>query len=188
MKRITLITSLIILTFSMAVSCLDTKDLETRLDNLDDRISKLETTVGQINDNALAVSKFAKENTIIVRYTPLTDGYELELSDGTTITITDGLNAPGIVPIVSIDKNGNWLMSIDGGKTFEPIKGAVNAFKETGQTPQFKVDAEGYWMISLDGGQTYTQLLDANVLRIHLGRFCIELHLQHDCDEEACIG
>lgn len=162
MKRITLITSLIILTFSMAVSCLDTKDLETRLDNLDDRISKLEEAVGQINDNALAVSKFVQENTIIVRYTRLDHGYELELSDGTTITITDGINAPGIVPIVSIDKDGNWLMSIDGGNTFEPIKGAVNAFKETGQTPQFKVDAEGYWMVSLDGGKTFTQILGSN--------------------------
>jgi hypothetical protein len=135
MKRITLIISLIILTFSSAVSCLDTTDMETRLDKLDEKIAALEQTVGRINDNALAVSKFAQENTLIVKYTQLDHGYELKLSDGTVITITDGVNAPGIVPIVSIDKDGNWLMSIDGGETFTPIKGAVNAFKETGQTP-----------------------------------------------------
>ena len=60
MKRITLITSVIILAFSAAVSCLDTKDMETRLNNLDQRIAALEDAVGQINANALAVSKFAQ--------------------------------------------------------------------------------------------------------------------------------
>ena len=50
MKRITLIISLIILTFSSAVSCLDTTDMETRLDKLDERIAALEEAVGKIND------------------------------------------------------------------------------------------------------------------------------------------
>ena len=162
MKRITLITSVIILAFSAAVSCLDTKDMESRLNNLDQRIAALEDAVGQINANALAVSKFAQENTLIVKYTQLDHGYELKLSDGTTITITDGVNAPGIVPIVNIDKDGNWIMSIDGGKTFTPIQGSINAFKETGQTPQFKIDAEGYWLMSLDGGKTYSHIMGAN--------------------------
>ena len=156
MKRITLITTLIILTFSTAVSCLDTTDLETRLDNIDERVAALEETVGQINSNALAVSKFIQENTLIVRYTELDHGYQLSLSDGTEITITDGVTAPGIVPVIGIDKDGNWIMSIDGGNTFTPIKGAANAFKETGQTPLFKIDADGYWMVSTDGGNSYS--------------------------------
>lgn len=162
MKRITLIISLIILTFSSAVSCLDTADMETRLDKLDERIAALEEAVGKINDNALAVSRFAQENTLIVKYTRLDHGYELKLSDGTIITITDGVNAPGIVPIVSIDKDGNWLMSIDGGESFTPIKGAVNAFKETGQTPQFKIDEDGYWLVSIDAGKTYNHIMGVN--------------------------
>ena len=162
MKRITLIISLIILTFSSAVSCLDTADMEARLDKLDEKIAALEEAVGKINDNALAVSRFAQENTLIVKYTRLDHGYELKLSDGTIITITDGVNAPGIVPIVSIDKDGNWLMSIDGGESFTPIKGAVNAFKETGQTPQFKIDEEGYWLVSIDAGKTYNHIMGVN--------------------------
>ena len=146
MKRITLITSLIILAFGTVVSCVNKEEWEDRLDNLDERIAALEKTVGEINDNALAISKFAREEILIVRYTELDHGYELELSDGTKITITDGASAPGVVPIVTIDKDGNWLMSIDGGETFTAIKGAVNAFKESGQTPQFKIDADGYWL------------------------------------------
>ena len=158
MKRITFITTLIILAFGTAVSCLDTTDLETRLDNIDERIASLEKTVGQINDNALAVSKFTQENTLIVRYIELDHGYKLSLSDGTEITITDGVTAPGIVPIVGIDKDGNWIMSTDDGKTFTPIKGAVNAFKETGQTPLFKIDADGFWLVSTDGGNSYSHI------------------------------
>lgn len=162
MKRITLITSLIILAFGTVVSCVNKEEWEDRLDNLDERIAALEKTVGEINDNALAISKFAREEILIVRYTELDNGYELELSDGTKITITDGASAPGIVPIVTIDKDGNWLMSIDGGETFTAIKGAVNAFKESGQTPQFKIDADGYWLVSVDGGKTFAHILGAN--------------------------
>ena len=81
MKRITLIISLIILAFSSAVSCLDTTDMEARLDKIEEKIAALEEAVGQINANALAVSKFAKENTLIVKYTQLDLGYELKLSD-----------------------------------------------------------------------------------------------------------
>ena len=162
MKRITLITSLIILAFGTVVSCVNKEEWEDRLDNLDERIAALEKTVGEINDNALAISKFAREEILIVRYTELDHGYELELSDGTKITITDGASAPGIVPIVTIDKDGNWLMSIDGGETFTAIKGAVNAFKESGQTPQFKIDADGYWLVSVDGGKTFAHILGAN--------------------------
>ena len=162
MKRITLITSLIILAFGTVVSCVNKEEWEDRLDNLDERIAALEKTVGEINDNALAISKFAREEILIVRYTELDHGYELELSDGTKITITYGASAPGIVPIVTIDKDGNWLMSIDGGETFTAIKGAVNAFKESGQTPQFKIDADGYWLVSVDGGKTFAHILGAN--------------------------
>jgi hypothetical protein len=162
MKRITLITSLIVLAFSTAVSCLNKEEMENRLDNLDDRITALEETVAQVNDNALAISKFAQDNILIVKYTKQEHGYELELSDGTKITITDGATAPGIVPIVGIDADGNWIMSIDSGNTFTPIKGATNAFKETGQTPQFKIDADGFWMVSIDGGKTYNQIIGPN--------------------------
>lgn len=158
MKRIFLIASLIIL----AVSCLNKEELENRLDSLDERVAALEQTIADANSNALAISKFIRESTVIVRYTETDHGYGLEFSDGTKITITDGADAPGIVPIISIDKDGNWIMSVDGGETFTPIKNAANAFKETGQTPLLKVDDEGYWLVSTDGGKSYGRIIGAN--------------------------
>ena len=162
MRRITILTSLLVMCCSAMVSCVDTTDLETRIENLDGRIAELEKTAGEINSNAIAVRKFTKENVIIVRYEKLDHGYILELSDGTQITVTDGVTAPGIVPVIGIDNEGNWIMSLDNGETFSPVKGALNAFSETGQTPQVKVDAEGYWTVSVDGGKTFDRILDGN--------------------------
>ena len=141
---------MLIMAFSAIVSCSDTSDLETRLENLEGRIASLEETVGEVNDNAIAIRRLYQENTLIVGMTELEHGYELELSDGTTIRITDGASAPGIVPVIGLDAEGNWVMSLDGGETFTSIKGATNAFTQTGQTPQVKVDAEGFWLVSID--------------------------------------
>ena len=162
MKQITSIILTLLMMVSSFVSCVDTEGLETQIENLEDRIAALESTVGEVNGNAIAIKKFYQENIIIVGLTELEHGYELQLSDGTVIKVTDGINAPGIVPIVGLDEKGNWLMSIDGGETFNVIKGATNAFSESGQTPQVKVDAEGFWLVSIDGGTTFTRILDAN--------------------------
>ena len=144
-----------------AVSCLNKEDME-KLDSLEQRISKLEEAAGVVNNNSIALGTFLKGETIIVGFTELEHSYELELSDGTKLTITDGVNAPGIVPIVGIDKEGNWIMSIDNGETFSPITGAVNADSMTGHTPLVQVDKDGLWMVSTDGGKTYAHVTGAN--------------------------
>ena len=162
MKHLKSFLSLIFMAAGLTISCTKAEDLEKRLDSLENKVAQLEAAVGQINANSIAISKFTKENILIVRYTKNEHTYELELSDGTAITITDGINAPCIVPIVSVDKEGNWIMSIDNGQTFTAIKNAVNAYSETGQTPQVKIDSEGYWLISLDRGKTYEHILGAN--------------------------
>ena len=162
MKHLKSFISLIVMMAGLAISCTKAEDLEKRLDSLEDRVSVLEAAAGQINSNAIAISKFTKENILIIRYEKNDHSYDLEFSDGTSITVTDGINAPCIVPIVSVDKDGNWIMSIDNGQTFTAIKNAVNAYSETGQTPQVKIDAEGYWLVSLDRGKTFEYILGTN--------------------------
>ena len=162
MKVLKSITALVFLAAGLAFSCTKVDELENRLDSLDDRVAKLEAAVAQINSNAIAVRRFTQEHLLIVRYEKHEHSYEFELSDGTSITVTDGVNAPCIVPIVGIDNDGNWIMSIDNGETFSPIKNALNAYSETGQTPQIKVDGNGYWLVSLDRGKTFEHILGAN--------------------------
>ena len=144
-----------------AVSCLNKEDMD-KLNNLEQRISKLEEAAGMVNNNSIAISTLLKETAIVVGFKELEHSYELELSDGTRITVTDGINAPGIVPIIGIDKDGHWIMSIDNGETFSPITGAVNADSMTGHTPLVKIDGDGFWMVSLDNGKTYEYINGTN--------------------------
>ena len=160
MKRTAYLWTMLIAIGLGAVSCLNKEDMN-KLNNLEERISKLEEAAGVVNNNSIALSTFPKEETIVVGFTELEHSYVLELSDGTSLTITDGINAPGIVPIVGLDKDGNWIMSIDNGETFSPIAGSVNADSMTGQTPQIKIDSEGFWMVSTDNGKTYTHITNA---------------------------
>ena len=162
MKHLRLMTSLIVMAVGMVVSCTKTDDLESRLEAIDAKVAKLEEAAGLINSNAIAIRKFVQENVLIVGFEQKDHSYELSLSDGTKITVTDGLNAASITPLVGVDKDGNWIMSIDNGETFTAIKGASNVFSETGQTPMVKVDENGYWMVSLDRGANYEHILGAN--------------------------
>ena len=155
-------TSLIVMAAALVVSCTKTDDLESRIEAIDAKVAKLEQAVGQINANASAIRKFTKENILIIGCEQKEHSYVLSLSDGTTITVTDGINAATIVPIIGVDKDGNWIMSIDNGETFTLVEGAVNVYSETGQTPQVKVDEEGYWVISLDRGTTFNRILGSN--------------------------
>ena len=163
MKRTAYLLTLLITAALTAVSCLEKHDnIEDKLKDLDQRISKLEEAAGIANNNSIAIHALLKKETIIVGFKELEHSYELELSDGKKITVTDGVNAPAIVPIIGIDSNGDWIMSIDNGETFTPIQGAANALSQTGQTPQIKVDDEGFWLVSIDGGKSFEKILGAN--------------------------
>lgn len=142
-------------------SCVNKEAITNRLDNLEDRISKLEDAIGATNANALAASTLLKESTLILGYEKTDYGYIFSI-DGGEVEIIFGTEAPGIVPIVGVDAAGNWIMSIDGGQNWSKIAGSSNAFCEAGATPQVKVDADGYWCISLDRGKTWSQIKNSD--------------------------
>ena len=158
MKRTAYLLTLLFAASLAAVSCLDKSDMEDQLKDMDQRISKLEEAAGIVNDNSIAIHALLQKETLVVGLKEIEHGYQLELSDGKKVTVIDGLNAPATVPVIGVDKDGNWVMSLDGGKTFTPVKGAVNALSETGQTPLLKVDEDGYWLVSVDGGKNYAQI------------------------------
>ncbi len=162
MKRSATSAAMLLAAVLSVISCLNTDELETQISELDQRISKLEETVGTINSNSIALRAFMQENVVIVGLTQNEYGYTLELSDGTNVTVTDGVNAPAIVPLIGINKDGEWVMSIDNGATFSPIPGASNAFSQTGQTPLVKIDKDGFWLVSTDGGKEYSHILGEN--------------------------
>ena len=109
--------------FAMA-SCFSKKDMD-RLESLEDRVEALMQSVTAVNDNAIALSALLNESTLIVGLNKTDGGYTLELSDGTTVNVLYGQKFPGITPIIGIDAEGRWIMSIDNGETFSVIPGCI---------------------------------------------------------------
>ncbi len=149
---------------ALTLSCEQDK-IEERLDSLEARIAEIENAAGLSWQNALALRSILKESVWIEKYEEITGnnpkvtGYVLTLSDGTEVKVIYGLESESLIPIIGIDAEGYWVMSLDNGDTFRRIDGCVPALTEDGYTPQLKVDGYGFWLISTDGGDTWTRLL-----------------------------
>ena len=76
--------------------CYDDSALWNEIDDLDQRVTNLETVVEDVNNNidALQTLVNALQNQVsIVSVTEIANGYTILFSDGTTATITNGLDA-----------------------------------------------------------------------------------------------
>lgn len=163
MKRYCFVIPLILTFLLQACS---SENLEQRILSLEERISALESVYGEINDNATALNKLYKENLLILQYDERKEngnvvGYDLKLSDGSTVSITFGKNMEGIAPMIGVDESGKWVVSFDGGETFSEIKGAASPWSADGKSPVVSIDKYGFWQISLDAGKTWQRVVDA---------------------------
>ena len=101
-------------------------------------------------------------------YTENEDGsYTLTLSDGNTITLTQGeIGATDVYQEVSISTDGNWVI---GGVETEHRALAVGG--EPGVTPQFRLtmESEGkyYWEVSYDGELTWEEVKSQQGTRVY---------------------
>lgn len=141
----------------LCLCCISKEAVTERLDNLEQRIAALEGTVLAVNSNLVAIKALVSEGAGIIAYQVIPGGFTVELSDGNVVTIFLGADNPGITPIVGLDSEGHWVMSLDG-INFEPIEGAAGMADADGATPIFAVDSNGFWTISWDG-ETWIQLL-----------------------------
>lgn len=149
----------------MLQSCTSDK-LEQQVSSLEERIAALESVYGEINDNATALNALYRENLLIIKYEERTEngkvvGYDLRLSDGSTLHITYGKEMEGLAPIVGVNDMGQWAFSVDGGETFTEIKGAASPWSKDGKSPVVSVDKYGFWQISLDSGKTWQRIVNA---------------------------
>lgn len=152
-----------ILALGMALSCGKQAEQEAALDALEGRIAAIEQAVAASNGNSIAVGRILHDDEIlIVGYRELEHGYVLDLSDGSSVTVTFGADAPVVVPILGINAQGQWIVSLDGGDTFQAVTGASAVQIKDGVTPQVRVNAEGYWEVSGDGGDSWNSILNAS--------------------------
>ena len=150
------------------IACDDYDDTELRnsVDDLQNRVSKLEEQTARLNTDYTTLSRLvtALQGNIYVSEVETTaDGCKIVFSDGTTATIRDGANGQD-APVIGIGKDTDgvyyWTKTADG-KTEWLLDAEGRKLPVSGTAPVLGVDAEGYWTVSYDGGTTFTRLLDA---------------------------
>ena len=154
--------ALLVLSGLVSVSCTDTSEVEERIDSLEQRVSELEDAAGAVNKNAWAISKLYRDGITIAGFDRTQTGYRLTLSDGTPVEITFGAGVDCPVPVLGVDSEGAWIVSLDGGTSWAQVEGAANSRDGDGDVPQVRVDEYGFWQVSIDGGSTWTRLADSS--------------------------
>ncbi len=167
----------------LSASCSDKYDdsaLTGRVDNLENRVAKLEELCKQINTNISSLQTIVmalQKNDYVTGVTPVMQngkeiGYTITFSKSDPITIyhgQDGTN--GHTPVIGVrqDTDGSYYWTLDGGwladDSGNKIKaegtdgkdGANGSDGKDGITPKFKIE-NNYWFISYDNGTNWTQL------------------------------
>lgn len=152
----------------LSLGACKTDDLERDIDALKDRVTAMEAKVDRLNESMNMIRVALDGNKTIQSYTENKDGsYTLTLSDGNTITLTQGkIGTIDEYQEVSISSNGNWVI---GG--VEMKHHAVAADGEPGVTPQFRLamESEGkyYWKVSYDGKLTWEEVKNQQGTRVY---------------------
>ena len=162
MKTITRIIAAALLVSGISAACTDLDDLQQKVDSLESRVTALETLIPNINANVEALQVLVNGTTI--NSATQKDGvWTLVLSNGETITLTAGSLGVGNAPVMSVDKDGYWMVDYGNGAEYVLMNGEkVKAVGTDGITPKFGVDKDGYWTVSYDGGKTFTQVKGAD--------------------------
>ncbi len=146
------------------------EDYDERLEDLEDRVSKLEEICKETNANLAALQTIVtalQEQISITQVEQLSDGYTIHFSDGTSATIKDGKDTDS-VPVFGVKKDvdgiyywtldGEWLKDEKGNKVrAQGDKGEQGETGSAGITPQLKIEND-YWFVSYDNGETWSQL------------------------------
>ena len=163
----------------LLLGCSDKYDdsaLRNDLNDLENRVAKLEDLCKQMNTNISSLQTIVtalQNNVYVTGTTPLMKdgkeiGYTITFSKGNPITIyhgTDGQDGEdGTTPTIGVKKdtdgvyywtlNGEFIV-VDDGKIQAEGKDGTNG--TNGTTPQFKIEND-YWFVSYDNGTNWTQL------------------------------
>lgn len=130
----------------------DTTDLERDINSLKDRVEDYEAQVQKLNDDMNIIRVLLDGNKTITSYSFDGTNYTLTLSNGETLTLTQGVMGANY-PSITIGENGNWIIA---GKD-SGVKAEAEDGKDAPYTPQFKIE-NGNWWVSYDGKNTWEDL------------------------------
>lgn len=121
-------------------SACDTTDLERDINSLKDRVEDYEAQVQKLNDDMNIIRVLLDGNKTITSYSFDGANYTLTLSNGETLTLTQGVVGANY-PSITIGENGNWVIAgTDSGVRAEAKDG------EDAENPQFKIEGGTWWV------------------------------------------
>lgn len=167
---------LLLLTVVTVCSCYNDDDLWNKVNNLDERVTTLETTVTNMNANITTLQSLINalnQGKVITNMEQTSSGYTLTFSDGSTISITNGTN--GIngtngsdAPVIGVkaDTDGVYYWTITTNDTTEWLTDSTgNKLRVTGTTPVMGVNSDGYWTVDTGNGATQISDADGNPIK-----------------------
>lgn len=134
-------------------SACDTTDLERDINSLKDRVEDYEAQVQKLNDDMNIIRVLLDGNKTITSYSFDGTNYTLTLSNGETLTLTQGVVGANYPSITIDEESGNWIIA---GKD-SGVKAEAEDGKDAPYTPQFKIENENWW-VSYDGKNTWENL------------------------------
>ncbi len=164
MKKLPII--MLLMSSLLASGCMyDDLEIRNQLDEMDDRVSKLENMVQSMNsdiDGLQRIVEALENNVTIDKVVKGKDGYAIYFSNGEIAEIKDGSNGAN-APVISVkqDEDGLWYWTSDGEWLIvdgEKIR-AEGVDGEKGDdaiAPQVRINPDTkMWEISTDGGQEW---------------------------------
>lgn len=173
MKEILSVLCIITLLFAGCSDDYDDSALTGRVDDLENRIEKLEEFCKQMNTNISSLQTIVtalQKNDYVTGVTPVMQdgkeiGYTISFSKSNPITIYHGENGHAHIPVINVRQDddciyywtldGEWLTDDEGNKI--KAQGTDGQSGENGITPKLKIE-NGYWYVSYDNEQTWKQL------------------------------
>ena len=94
-----------------ALAACDTDALRDDVDNLKDRVESLEAQVSLLNDNMTAIKRLLEGGQTITEVTNTDGTYKLKLSNGETISLTQGSKGEVAYPEITVNDEGQWVVN-----------------------------------------------------------------------------
>lgn len=150
-------------------ACSDDDEMKALTEHQQQQIADAAVSVRALNQSALCYQKLIT-GSVTLGIKPTADGYDLDLSDGSSFSLPAGKTVDGRYPNISLSPEGDWMYSFDGAdpKAFLDDSGKpLNAYRQAGandsyRCPTLRIDAGGNWEYSTDAGKRFTTITGAD--------------------------
>lgn len=149
---------------SLLNSCYDDTDVKNSLEDLTDRVEALEAFCKDVQSEIASIQEIIdklESDVTVDNVVDNGDGYTINFSDGSSITINhgedgeDGLTPPSIT-VSEDDGVYYWAYENADGEIEFILDDDGNRIPVTGTAPQVRINSKtGNWEISTDGGRTW---------------------------------